>query len=74
MMREEIESAALKLDVRSRASLASKLLESLELLSPAEHAEVWTREAVRRDAELTRDEGEARDARDVFDEARARLA
>lgn len=74
MTREEIESAALKLDPRSRAGLANRLLESLEALSPDEHAEIWAEEAIRRDAELDRDEASARDAAGVFREARSRLA
>jgi hypothetical protein len=74
MNKEEIESAALKLDPKARANLASRLLESLETLSPEEHAEIWAEEALRRDAEMTRNEGAARDASDVFRKARARLA
>lgn len=73
MNREDIEARALGLDPRSRARLAGKLLESLETLSPEENAEIWAEEALRRDAELESDPGQARGADDVFREARARL-
>ena len=71
---EEIEARVLKLDPRSRARLAGRLLESLEALSPEERAQVWAEEAVRRDAELESDPSRARGSEDVFRDARARLA
>jgi hypothetical protein len=73
MSLEEIESNALRLDPRSRARLAGKLLESLEALSPEENAQVWTEEAIRRDSELESDSTQARRAGDVFRDARSRL-
>ncbi|MGH7151284.1 MAG: addiction module protein [Planctomycetota bacterium] len=70
---EEFEARALKLDPRSRARLAGRLLESLETLSPAENAQVWAEEALRRDAELRSDPSRARRGREVFRAARARF-
>src|SRR5262245_13456346 len=48
---EQIEAEALKLDPKSRARLAEKLLESLEQLSEEESDRLWTEEALRRDAD-----------------------
>ncbi|MDP2391466.1 MAG: addiction module protein, partial [Acidobacteriota bacterium] len=45
---EELEAAALKLEPKSRARLAERLLESLEQLSPEENARIWAEEAERR--------------------------
>ena len=70
---DEIEARVLKLDPRSRARLAGKLLESLETLSPEENAQVWAEEARRRDAELEADPGKGRSAEDVYRDARTRL-
>jgi hypothetical protein len=74
MTNEEIETAALRLDPRSRARLAGRLIESLETLSTEENAEIWIEEALRRDAELDADPSAARDASDVYRDARARLS
>jgi hypothetical protein len=70
MSAERIEAEALKLDPRSRAKLAGKLLESLENLSDEENAQLWAEEAQRRDS----DSDEAfRPAADVLRDARAKL-
>jgi uncharacterized membrane protein len=69
----ELEAEALKLPVDQRAKLAEKLLESLQSLTEEEHRELWHREALRRDAELTDGSVVGRDADDVMRDARARL-
>ena len=45
---DELEKAALVPDPQGRAPLAERLLESLENLSPEEHARIWAEEAPRR--------------------------
>ena len=73
MSRDQIEAEALKLDPKSRARLAGKLLESLEDLSDPECHALWAEEAERRDAELDAGEADTRPADDVFRDARHRL-
>jgi len=73
MSLEEIEAEALKLDSKSRAHLAGKLLESLESLSPEENARLWAEEAQRRDAEMDANVEESCPADGVFRDARAKL-
>lgn len=70
---DELEDEALKLDPKSRARLAEKLLASLEDLSEEENARLWAEEAARRDAAWDRMAEGARSAEDVFSDARARL-
>lgn len=70
---DELEAAALRLDPRSRAQLAQRLLRSLETLSEAENEQLWIEEAERRDAELDADPSLARPAEDVLRDARAKL-
>jgi hypothetical protein len=70
---EEIEAEALKLDPKSRARLAGRLLESLEELSEAENGRVWAEEAQRRDREMDEDQSPGIPAADVFRDARAKL-
>jgi putative addiction module component (TIGR02574 family) len=70
---EELEAEALKLSPQARAQLAGKLLESLEGLSEEENQQLWTEEAVRRDADLEAAQDKARPAEDVFREARDKL-
>lgn len=48
----EIESAALGLDIKARARLANLLLESLEGSSEDEIEQLWIDEALRRDAAI----------------------
>jgi putative addiction module component (TIGR02574 family) len=70
----ELEAEALKLDPADRASLAEKLLASLETLAEQENQQVWSDEAACRDAALEADPSKGRPAEDVFRDARARLA
>jgi len=48
----EVEAAALSLDLSGQAALAEKLLRSLEDLSQEEIEQLWADEALRRDQEL----------------------
>lgn len=66
-------TAALKLSTVERARLAETLLESLDTLSEAEHRQLWTEEASRRNVELDEDPSRGRSATEVFRDARARL-
>ena len=70
---EELEAAALKLEPKSRARLAERLLESLEQLSPEENARIWAEEAQRRADALDAGSLAGQPADDVFREARARI-
>jgi exopolyphosphatase/pppGpp-phosphohydrolase len=70
---KEIEKHLLKLDVKSRARLAEKLLHSLEALTEEENERLWAAEALRRHRELVRGKGKARSATAVLREARNRL-
>ena len=70
---EEIEAEALKLDPKSRARLAEKLLESLEQLSEAENERIWAEEAARRDADWDKKAGAGRASGEVLRAARAKL-
>lgn len=69
----ELEAEALKLDPKSRARLAEKLLASLEDLSEEENARLWAEEAQRRSVEMDVQPESAVSAKDVFREARAKL-
>jgi len=71
---DEIESAALAMDANARASLAQKLLRSLEDISEEEIDRLWIEEALRRDAEFDTGTAKARDAKDVFRDALARFS
>ena len=70
---KQIEKQLLKLDSRSRAKLAERLLHSLDELSEAENERLWAQEALRRHQELSSGKVRARPANEVFREARARL-
>lgn len=70
---KDIERHSLKLDARSRARLAEKLLHSLDELSDVENEQLWAKEALRRHDELSKGKAKARPASDVFRDARARL-
>jgi Putative addiction module component len=52
---QEFEAEALRLDAKSRARLAGKLLNSLEELSEQEVARLWVEEAQRRDIQMDAD-------------------
>lgn len=70
---QELEAEALKLDPKSRARLAGKLLASLENLSEEENARLWVEEAERRAVEMDTHPDVSTSAKDVFREARAKL-
>lgn len=70
---EDLEAAALKLDPKSRARLAERLLESLDELTPDENARIWAEEAQRRVEALDAGTLSSRPASDVFRDARARI-
>ena len=73
MSLDDLEAEALKLDSKSRARLAGKLLDSLEDLSEAENEQVWIEEAQRRDAQMDVDPDSGLPADGVFREARSRV-
>lgn len=68
---DELVAEALKLDPKSRARLAERLLASLEELSDEENARIWAEEAARRDADWGQTSD--RSAAEVFRDARAKL-
>ena len=70
---EELEAEVLKLNPHARAQLAAKLLQSLDVLSEAEHQHLWADEALRRNEDLGTGATTPRAAEDVFREARAQL-
>jgi hypothetical protein len=70
---DELESEALKLEPKSRARLAEKLLASLDDLSEEENARLWAEEASRRNAAWDEAAGDGQPADEVFREVRARL-
>lgn len=70
---DDIEAEVLKLDLKARARLAKKLLESLEALSDEENERLWVEEADRRDAVWDSVPGFGRSAREVLRDARAKL-
>jgi ABC-type uncharacterized transport system ATPase component len=70
---EEIEAAILNLDARTRASLARKLLLTLEDLSVEENMALWIEESERRLQELRTDISRSVDADEAFAEARRAL-
>jgi hypothetical protein len=74
MTTNEVEAAALAMDVDGRARLVQKLLRSLEDLSAEEIDRLWIDEALRRDAEFDAGTACARDSEDVFRDARARFS
>ena len=65
---EELEAELLRLDLRTRATLAETLLSSLDAPSEAELDAMWAAEAQRRDEELDAGTAMARPAGDVFRE------
>ena len=73
MTLDDLEAAALTLDPKGRARLASRLLQSLEDLSPEENARIWAEEAQRRARALESGTLSDRPADEVFRDARARI-
>jgi putative addiction module component (TIGR02574 family) len=73
MKRKDIEQEALRLPAEERASLAQKLLLSLEDLSANELKEAWLMEADRRAREIDRGEVQPIPADTVRQKARALL-
>ncbi len=70
---KQIEKEILKMDARSRAKLAQRLLHSLDELTDAENERLWAQEALRRHQELTGGKGKGRPATEVIREARTRF-
>ena len=70
----EVEAAALSLDLSGQAALAEKLLRSLEDLSQEEIEQLWADEALRRDQELDAGTAKARDGEEVLCELRTRFS
>lgn len=68
----DIASEALKLNAKSRASLAKQLLESLEGLSDEENERLWAEEGERRYSEYKKGNIKAVNGSEVFARARAR--
>lgn len=69
----DLENEALKLDPRSRARLAQRLLSSLDALSAAEVEALWLDEADRRAGEFDSGEAQTFPAEQVLAELRSRL-
>ena len=78
MTTKEIVDAALKLERKERAHLASQLIDSLdaeeENLSPEEWERLWTEEIDRRMEELRQSKVKAIPGEEVFARARAHLS
>jgi putative addiction module component (TIGR02574 family) len=70
---EKLEAEALKLDSKSRAKLAERLIVSLEDLSEQENSQLWAAEAQRRDAEMDADPSSGSQADEVLRRARSRI-
>ena len=70
---KQIEMELLKLDVKSRALLAEKLLKSLDQLSDSENEQLWAEEALRRHQELLEGTTTSRSAEDVLHDVRNAL-
>ncbi len=70
---QHIEKQALKLDVNSRAKLASALLSSLDDLSESENEKLWAEEALLRHEDMVKGKSKSKPANLVFKNARARI-
>ena len=67
---DQITEEALQLPASSRASLADKLMESLESETPDEIQRLWSAEAIRRRDEIRSGRVEPISGEEVMDEAR----
>jgi hypothetical protein len=70
----KLEREILSLDLKSRARLAARLLESLDELSDEENEKLWAEEAVRRDRELDAGDAVSIPLDDVMREARSHIS
>ena len=70
---DEIASAALQLNLKSRAELAKLLLESLDDVSPAENERLWAEEGARRYRQLKDGTAKGIPAEEVFSKLEARM-
>jgi putative addiction module component (TIGR02574 family) len=73
MSREELEKAVMSLPVEERASLAHKLIASIDDDPTVEAEEAWMREVDRRAEEVLRGEVELVPGDEVFRKAYARV-
>jgi hypothetical protein len=73
MSLQELEIEALKLDLDGRATLAERLLRSLDELNEAENEMLWVEESMRRRKLLEEGKTTTRDADDVMRDAFTRL-
>jgi hypothetical protein len=71
---DQIESEALKLDLKERARLAHTLLQSLDSLSDGENARLWAEEAMRRHEDLASGQSEEIPDEEVLRDAYARVS
>ncbi len=71
--KDELETGALQLPRNDRARLAHRLIESLEGAEEGDFEAAWVEEAEQRHAEYRRGLVTARDASQVFRDARIRL-
>ena len=69
----DLESAALELDLPSRAHLTERLLRSIENPSPAELKTLWLEEAVRRDRAIDAGKLDEISGEEVFQELKAQF-
>ncbi|HXD32062.1 MAG TPA: addiction module protein [Pyrinomonadaceae bacterium] len=67
---DQITEAALKLPASAKASLADKLVESLELEEPDEIQRLWSKEAIRRRDDIRSGRVSAVPGQEVLDEVR----
>lgn len=74
ILTKKIESEAMSLDIHSRASLAGKLLLSLDEPSPSEVERLWLDEAERRLDEYRAGKVQALPGEEVFTRAIAELS
>ncbi len=70
---QNIEKQLLKLDALTRAKIAHRLLESLDVLTERENEKLWVEEALHRHNEVINGKAKSRNADAVFKTAKARL-